>query len=96
MLTAMHQMYWLQKLITQYHMWCSTRCSINKIVSAYNLSKPYIFADDGALLFNDICRKTYLNIKIEIMTIIKWLSVNKLSLNIEKIIFYYLIMLSSL
>ena len=57
---------------------------INDIVNACNLSKPYLFADDGALLFENICRKTYLNIKIEMLTIIKWLVVNKLSLNIEK------------
>ena len=56
---------------------------INDIVNACHLSKPYLFADDGALLFDNICRKTYLNIQIE-MTIIKWLAVNKLSLNIEK------------
>ena len=31
-----------------------------------------------------ICRKTYLSIQIEMLTIIKWLAVNKLSLNIEK------------
>ena len=54
------------------------------IVNACNLSKPYLFADDGALLFENICRKTYLSMKIEILTIIKWLNVNKLSLSIEK------------
>ena len=57
---------------------------INDIVNACNLSKPYLFADDGALLFDNICRKTYLNIQIEMLTIIKWLAVNKLSLNIAK------------
>ena len=57
---------------------------INDIVNACNLSKPYLFADDGALLFRNICRKTYLSIRIEMLTIIKWLSVNKLSLNIDK------------
>ena len=57
---------------------------INDMVNACNLSKPYLFADDGALLFENICRKTYLSIRIEMLTIIKWLSVNKLSLNIEK------------
>ena len=35
---------------------------INDIVNACDLSKPYLFADDGALLFDNICRKTYLNI----------------------------------
>lgn len=57
---------------------------INDIVYVCNLSKPYLFADDGALLFNDICRKTYLNIKIELLTLMKWLDVNKLSLSIRK------------
>ena len=57
---------------------------INDITFACNLSKPYFFADDGALLFDDICRKTYLNMKIELLTIMKWLDVNKLSLSIQK------------
>ena len=37
---------------------------INDLVNACNLSHPYLFSDDGALLFDNICRKTYLNIKI--------------------------------
>ena len=41
------------------------------LVNACNLSKPYLFADDGALLFENICCKTYLNIRIELLTIIK-------------------------
>ena len=41
------------------------------MVNACNLSDPYLFADDGALLFENICRKTYLRIKIEMLTIIK-------------------------
>ena len=57
---------------------------INDMVNACNLSNPYLFADDGALLFENICRKTYLSIKIEMLTIIKWLSANKLSLNVDK------------
>ena len=57
---------------------------INDIVNACNLSKPYLFADDGALMFDNICRKTYLSIQIEMLTIIKWLAVNKQSLNTEK------------
>ena len=52
---------------------------INDLVNACNLSHPYLFADDGALLFENICRKTYLSIRIEMMTILKWLNVNKLS-----------------
>ena len=54
------------------------------MVNACNLSKPYLFADDGALLFENICRKTYLNIRIELLTIIKWLCVNKLSINTDQ------------
>ena len=44
---------------------------INDMVNACNLSNPYLFADDGALLFENICCKTYLSIKIEMLTIIK-------------------------
>ena len=57
---------------------------INDLVNAFNLSHPYLFADDGALLFENICGKTYLSIRIEMMTIFKWLNVNKLSLNVDK------------
>jgi len=57
---------------------------INDITHACNLSKPFLFADDGALLFRDVDRKHYINIKIELMTIIKWLNVNKLSLHEDK------------
>ncbi len=57
---------------------------INDIVNACNLSIPYLFADDGALLFNSICRSNYLNIKIELMTLIKWFNVNKLTICIKK------------
>ena len=57
---------------------------INDIVNACHLSKPYLFADDGALYFNDICRITYLNIRIELLNIEKWLDLNKLSLNVAK------------
>ena len=57
---------------------------INDMVNACNLSVPYLFADDGALFFDNICRKSYLSIRIEMLTIIKWLSVNKLLLNIDK------------
>ena len=32
---------------------------INDLVNACNLSHPYLFADDGALLFRNICRKTF-------------------------------------
>jgi hypothetical protein len=57
---------------------------INDIVNACHLSKPYLFADDGALYFTDICRITYLNIRIELLNIQKWLDLNKLSLNVAK------------
>ena len=49
-----------------------------------NLSIPYLFADDGALFFNDTCRKSFINLKIEIITVKKLLDVNKLSLNLGK------------
>ena len=45
--------------------------NINDMVNACNLSKPYLFADDGVLLFENICRKTYLNIRIELLTMCK-------------------------
>jgi hypothetical protein len=57
---------------------------INDITNACNLSKPYLFADDGALFFEDVDRKHYINIKIELLTIVKWLNVNKLSLHGDK------------
>ena len=57
---------------------------INDINYACNLSQPYLFADDGALLFENSCRKSYINMKIELLTIVKWLSVNKLAFNSDK------------
>ena len=48
------------------------------------MSNLYLFADDGALLFENVCRKTYLSIRIEMLTILIWLNVNKLSLNVDK------------
>ena len=57
---------------------------INDLTSICHLSKPCLFADDGALLFEDTCRKTFLAIKLEMLTITKWLEVNKLSLNTSK------------
>ncbi|MCP4493909.1 MAG: reverse transcriptase family protein, partial [Gammaproteobacteria bacterium] len=57
---------------------------INDIIYACNLSIPYLFADDGALFFENCCRKSFINMKIELITIIKWLSVNKLSFNVDK------------
>ena len=62
---------------------------INDITYACNLSKPYdLFADDGALFFEQTCRGTFLNMKIELITIFKRLSVNRLSLNSEKTVFH--------
>ena len=58
--------------------------NLNIVSPKYCFTNPYLFADDGALLFENICRKTYLSIKIEMLTIIKWLSANKLSLNVDK------------
>ena len=57
---------------------------INDINYACNLSTPYLFADDGALLFEDSCRNSFINMKIELLTIVKWLSANKLSFNADK------------
>ena len=57
---------------------------INDLQNACKLSTPFLFADDGALFFQDICRKSYMNMQIELLIISKWLDVNKLSLNIEK------------
>ena len=57
---------------------------INDINYACNLSTPYLFADDGALFFEDSCRNSFINMKIELLTIIKWLSANKLSFNADK------------
>ena len=57
---------------------------INDIIFACNLSTPYLFADDGALFFEKTCRKTFINMKIELITVFKWLSANKLSLNEKK------------
>ena len=57
---------------------------INDLVNACNLSIPYLFADDGALFFGNICRSSYLSLKIELMTIIKWFNVNKLTICIKK------------
>ena len=57
---------------------------INDLQNACKLSIPFLFADDGALFFKDICRKSYMNMQIELLIIKKWLEVNKLSLNIEK------------
>ena len=40
------------------------------MINACNLSKPYLFADDGALMFENNLRKSYLSIRIHMLTII--------------------------
>ena len=57
---------------------------INDMALNCHLSTPYFFADDGALMFEDTCRNSYLAMKIELITISKWLKANKLLLNAEK------------
>ena len=57
---------------------------INDLVSACNQSVPFLFADDGALYFNNVDRNEYDNVKIEIKRILEWLSINKLCLNSGK------------
>ena len=41
---------------------------INDINYACNQSKPYLFADDSALFFEDVSRSSYLNMRIELIT----------------------------
>ena len=57
---------------------------INDLYTACKLSLPFLFADDGALFFRDVCRKSYMNMQIELLIVNKWLDANKLALNIEK------------
>ena len=57
---------------------------INDLPSACIESTPYLFADDGALLLENINRENYANVKLEIQSIFKWLQANKLSLNNDK------------
>ena len=57
---------------------------INDLPFACKMSKPYLFADDGALYFNNICRGYYRVIQAEIKSIFLWLQANKLSLNSPK------------
>jgi len=57
---------------------------INDLARTCKMSIPYLFADDGALLFKDINRKSYMNMQIELLIVKKWMDLNKLSLNIEK------------
>ena len=57
---------------------------INDLPSACIRSTPYLFADDGALYFDNINRGDYSNIKLEIQSVFKWLQANKLALNSDK------------
>ena len=52
--------------------------------SACKNSIPYLFADDGALYFNNITCGDYLNIKDKIKSIYGWLQANGLALNNSK------------
>ena len=53
-------------------------------INACQNSIPFLFADDGALYFNDIKRGSYNNIKNEMTYIYRWLRINLLCLNIDK------------
>lgn len=57
---------------------------INDLPSACIESTPYLFADDGALYFENITRGNYSNVKFEINSIFRWLQANKLALNNDK------------
>ena len=57
---------------------------INDLPSACKNSIPYLFADDGALYFNNITRGEYQNIKQEIKNVFRWLQANGLALNNSK------------
>ena len=57
---------------------------INDLPLACKNSKPYLFADDGALYFNNVIRGNYGNIKEELGYVYQWLQANGLSLNNSK------------
>ena len=57
---------------------------VNDLPYICHLSTPSLFADDGALFFEDTCRQSYLAIRLELVTVMKWLQANKLSLNTDK------------
>ena len=57
---------------------------INDLPSACIESTPYLFADDGALYFDNITRENYSNVQIEVKSIFRWLQANKLALNNDK------------
>ena len=79
------------------YMWCPSTlfkapfwapfCSsyVNDIVSTTNVAKFIFFADDTNLLFKHKDLKTLINIiNTEIVKIVSWFKINKLSLNIKK------------
>ena len=57
---------------------------INDLPNACIQSIPYLFADDGALYFDNIDRNNYSNIRLEMKSILTWLQANKLALNFDK------------
>jgi hypothetical protein len=57
---------------------------INDLPSACKNSTPYLFADDGALYFDNINRGSYLNVEQEMESIYQWLQANGLALNHSK------------
>ena len=57
---------------------------INDIINVCKFSVPFLFADDGALYFDNVNRNSFGNIKDEMKLICEWLRINKLSLNAKK------------
>ena len=57
---------------------------INDLVNVIKSSSPFLFADDGAFVFDDVDRKSFSNIKDELKNICRWLEINKLSLRFDK------------
>ena len=57
---------------------------INDIIKVCRNSIPFLFADDGALYFENVDRNTYCDMKSELEYITDWLRVNKLCLNTDK------------
>ena len=53
-------------------------------MSACKDSLPFLFADDGALYFDNVNRNTYSKIKSELLSIVNWLKANRLCLNGDK------------
>ena len=81
------------KYCTTYYMWSSQgsilgpilfSIYINDIINVCKLSVPFLFADDGALYFDNVNRNSFGNIKDEMKLICEWLRINKLRLNAKK------------